>query len=189
MTLYTRVLSYLCPHVTALVAAGAATFAFAALDASTYVLLIPFVDTLFRAGPSGGTGAPSGEASDPDLMTRLLDATVYRMVDVQGDPLHAVQGIIVLILVVFLLKNVFDFARTYLVAWVEQSVTRDLRNEVYDHVLRLDLSFFGRTRVGQITSRLTHDVEQMRRLLTTELARLLSSGFESAVAVAFMLLL
>ena len=74
-------------------------------------------------------------------------------------------------------------------AWVEQSVTRDLRNEVYDHVLKLDLSFFGRTRVGQITSRLTHDVEQMRRLPTTELARLLSSGFEFAVAVAFMLLL
>ena len=184
MTLYTRVLSYLRPHLTALAAAGAATFAFAALDASAYVLLIPFVDALFSAAPSGGGGA--GEA---DPMSRLLDATVYRVVDVQGDALGAVQGIIFLILVVFLLKNVFDFARTYLVAWVEQSVTRDLRNEVYDHVLRLDLSFFSRTRVGQITSRLTHDVEQMRRLLTTELARLLSSGFEFAVAVAFMLLL
>lgn len=189
MTLYRRVLSYLRPHRGALAAAGAATLAFAALDASAYVLLIPFVDTLFRAGPSGGAPALSGEPGGPDLMTRLLDATVYRLVDVQGDPLQAVQGIIVLILVVFLLKNVFDFARTYLVAWVEQSVTRDLRNEVYDHVLRLDLSFFGRTRVGQITSRLTHDVEQLRRLLTTELARLLSSGFEFAVFVALMLVL
>ena len=201
MTLYTRLLSYLRPHLGALAAAGVATFAFAALDASAYVLLIPFVDTLFRAGPTGGSGAASGEvgnaaggpagssAGDPDLMSRLLDTTVYRFVDVGGDPLQAVQGIIVLILVVFLLKNVFDFARTYLVAWVEQTVTRDLRNEVYDHVLRLDLSFFGQTRVGQITSRLTHDVEQLRRLLTTELARLLSSGFEFAVAVAFMLVL
>ena len=189
MTLYARVLSYLSPHVAVLVAAGAATFAFAVLDASAYVLLIPFVDALFRGGPTGGSGALSGEANGPDLMTRLLDATVYQIVDVQGDPLQAVQGIIVLILVVFLLKNVFDFARTYLVAWVEQSVTRDLRNEVYDHVLRLDFSFFGRTRVGQITSRLTHDVEQLRRLLTTELARLLSSALEFAVAVAFMLLL
>jgi subfamily B ATP-binding cassette protein MsbA len=181
VSLYTRVLSYLSPHLAALAGAGVATFAFAALDASTYVLLIPFVDALFAAGLSGG--------GDPDLMSRLLDATVYRVVDIQGDALQAVQGIIVLIVVVFVLKNVFDFARTYLVAWVEQSVTRDLRNEVYDHVLRLDLSFFGRTRVGQITSRLTHDVEQIRRLLTTELARLLSSGFEFAVAVAFMLLL
>ncbi len=189
MTLYTRVLSYLRPHLTVLTVAGAATFAFAALDASAYVLLIPFVDALFAAGPTGGDGAVTGGAGAADPMSRLLDATVYRVVDVQSDPLQAVQGIIVLIVVVFVLKNVFDFARTYLVAWVEQSVTRDLRNEVYDHVLRLDLSFFGRTRVGQITSRLTHDVEQLRRLLTTELARLLSSGFEFAVAVAFMLLL
>ena len=190
MTLYTRVLSYLRPHLTALAAAGAATFAFAALDASAYVLLIPFVDALFAAGPTGGGGADLGDlGGDADLMSKLLDATVYRVVDVQGDALQAVQGIIVLIVVVFLLKNVFDFARTYLVAWVEQSVTRDLRNEVYDHVLRLDLSFFGRTRVGQITSRLTHDVEQVRRLLTTELAKLLASGFGFAVAVAFMLLL
>ena len=195
MTLYTRVLSYLRPHLAALAAAGAATFAFAALDASAYVLLIPFVDALFAGGRSGGGGGISGGAGDAtlggdaDLMSKLLDATVYRIVDVQGDALQAVQGIIVLIVVVFLLKNVFDFARAYLVAWVEQSVTRDLRNEVYDHVLRLDLSFFGRTRVGQITSRLTHDVEQVRRLLTTELAKLLSSGFGFAVAVTFMLLL
>ena len=187
MTLYTRVLSYLRPHLAALAAAGAATFAFAALDASAYVLLIPFVDALFGAGTTGGGATDLG--GDADLMSKLLDATVYRVVDVQGDALQAVQGIIVLIVVVFLLKNVFDFARAYLVAWVEQSVTRDLRNEVYDHVLRLDLSFFGRTRVGQITSRLTHDVEQVRRLLTTELAKLLSSGFGFAVTVAFMLLL
>ena len=184
MALYARVLSYLRPHLATLVAAGAATLAFATLDASAYVLLIPFVDALFSSAPTGGSGA-----GDADSMSRLLDATVYRIVDVQGDALQAVQGIIVLILVVFLLKNVFDFARTYLVAWIEQSVTRDLRNEVYDHVLRLDLSFFGRTRVGQITSRITQDVEQVRRLLTTELAKFLSSAFEFAVAVTFMLLL
>jgi subfamily B ATP-binding cassette protein MsbA len=187
VALYTRVLSYLHPYIAALVAAGVATFAFAALDASAYVLLIPFVETLFASGPTSGAGP--GGVGGSDLMTGFLDVTVYRFVDVQGDPLQAVQGIIVLILVVFVLKNVFDFARAYLVAWVEQSVTRDLRNQVYDHVLRLDLSFFGRTRVGQITSRLTHDVEQIRRLLTTELARLLSSGFEFVVVVAFMMLL
>jgi len=114
---------------------------------------------------------------------------VYRFVDVQGDPLEAIQGIIVLILALFVLKNVFDFGRTYLVARVEQAVTRDLRNEVYDHVLNLDLAFFGRTRVGQITSRLTHDVERLRTLITKEMAKILSSLFEFLVAVGFMLIL
>ncbi|MBW3533725.1 MAG: ATP-binding cassette domain-containing protein [Gemmatimonadetes bacterium] len=152
------------------------------------VLLIPFVEALFTpasagALPGGGPGAGDGA----DLMARFLDATVYRLVDVGGDPLDAIQGIILLILAVFLLKNAFDFLRAYLVARVEQGVTRDLRNRVYDHLLELDLAFFGRTRMGQIVSRLTHDVEQLRTLVTKELSKLMSSGFEFLVAVAFML--
>ena len=200
MKLYLRILSYLGPHIVVFVAAVAATFMFAALDASAFVLLIPFVETLFsgqarvggvEAGAVGGVvgGGPATVASDPDPMTRLLDATVYRIVDIEGDPLQAVQGIILLILAIFAVKNVFDFARSYLVARAEQSVTRDLRNEVYDHLLDLDLGFFGRTRVGQIASRLTHDVEQVRQLITKEMAKILSSAFEFAAAVAFMVIL
>ena len=197
MKLYLRILAYLRPHTAVFAAAVASTFVFAALDASAFVLLIPFVETLF-SGQVGGVGGVEGSAgtvgpeavgTNPDLMTRMLDATVYRIVDVEGDPLQAVHGIILLILAIFVVKNVFDFGRTYLVARSEQSVTRDLRNEVYDHLLDLDLAFFGRTRVGQIASRLTHDVEQVRQLITKELARILSSGFEFLAAVAFMVIL
>ena len=197
MKLYLRILSYLGPHAVVFSAAVVATFIFAALDAFAFVLLIPFVETLFSRQATGGGAVgdaaeavgPATVAADPDPMTSLLDATVYRIVDIEGDPLEAVQGIILLILAVFVVKNVFDFGRTYLVARAEQSVTRDLRNEVYDHLLELDLAFFGRTRVGQIVSRLTHDVEQVRRLITKELARILSSAFEFAAAVAVMMIL
>lgn len=182
MSLYVRILSFLKPHGHVLAVAVVATFAFAALDAAVYVLLIPFVEALFvsEAGPpTAGDG----------LMDRFLDATVYRVVDLQGDPLDAIQGVIVLILLVMVAKNVFDFGRAYLVARVEQGVTRDLRNAVYDHLTRLDLAFFGRTRMGQIVSRLTTDVEQLRTLVTKELAKILSSVFEFMVAVAAMVLI
>ena len=189
LKLYTRILSYLRPHLFVFLAAVGATFVFAALDASAFVLLIPFVEALFSGRSNEGAASLDAAVNDPDLMTRLLDGTVYRFVDVQGDPLEAIQGIIVLILALFVLKNVFDFGRTYLVARVEQAVTRDLRNEVYDHVLDLDLAFFGRTRVGQITSRMTHDVEKLRTLITKEMAKILSSVFEFLVAVGFMVIL
>jgi subfamily B ATP-binding cassette protein MsbA len=178
--LYLRLLQYLKPHGAAFAAAVLATFAFAALDAATYVLLIPFVNALFGVGEAPATDGP---------MARLLDSTVERMVDLQGDPLDAIQGIILMILIVFALKNLFDFARAYLVTRVEQGVTRDVRAEVYDHLLDLDLAFFGRTRVGQMVSRLTHDVEQVRGLLTREVAKVLSSVFEFVVAVVFMVLI
>lgn len=173
---YTRLLSYLRPHRRALLAAVAAMVVFAALDAFVFVLLIPFVQTVFNPGEASGVGG---------MLGALLDATVWRWTN-PAEPLQAVQTVIVIILAVFVFKNVFDFARTYLVARVEQGVTRDLRNEVYDHLLELDLAFFGRTRTGQIISRITHDVELVRTLVTRELLKLVSSAFELGAAVYFM---
>ncbi len=183
MKLYLRILSFLKPHVPLLVAVVASTFVFALLDGAVYVLLIPFVQALFV---SGGTPLPQG---GHNVMQRLLDATVYRWVDLQGEPLAAITRIIVLILIVFAVKNVFFFARAYLVARAEQSVNRDLRDRVYDHLVDLDLAFFGRVRMGQIVSRLTTEVETLRTVVTSELSKMLSALFEFATAVAYMMVI
>ena len=179
MSLYLRILRYLAPHAAVFAAGALATVVFAALDAFSLVLVIPFLETLFRgAGEGGGTG--------PSPLAGLFAATVGRWTAPGADPLEAIQGIILVILIVFALKNLVDFLRGYLVAQVEQGVTRDLRRGVYDHLLQLDLAFFGRTHMGQIVSRLTHDVEQLRTLVTRELSRLVSSFFEFVAAVVFM---
>ena len=181
MKLYLRILGYLRPHGGVLTTSAAATLVFAALDAFSLVLIIPFLQVLFGVpGPVAVEGAGAGR------LGAILEATVGRWVSLRGDPLVAVQGIILFILSVFIIKNLIDFFRSYLVARVEQGVTRDLRREVYDHVLELDLGFFGRTRVGQIVSRVINDVEQLRTLVTRELARVVSSLFEFVAAVAFM---
>ena len=177
-----RILSLLAPHGAFLALASVSAALFAVLDASVYVLLIPFVETLFSSAGGPGFASETG-------MDRLLDATVYRWVDLAGDPLEAIGQIIALIILVFLVKNVFHFSRTYLVARVEQEVNRSLRNQIYGHLVGLDLSFFGRTRLGQVVSRLTTEVEQFRRLVTTELFRVLSGGLEFSVAVIAMLLI
>ena len=178
MSLTLRILGYLRPHRGVLSAAGAATLVFAALDAFSFVLIIPFLQALF--------GAP-GEIAAAGRLSGVLDRALTPWLDLRGDPLDAVQGIIVFILVVFAAKNLVDFARSWLVARVEQGVTRDLRRDVYDHLLELDLSFFGRTRTGQIVSRLTHDVELLRALVTRELSKSATAVFEFAAAMTFML--
>ena len=179
-----RVLSYLTPHRGTFLAAGAASTAFAALDAFSFVLLIPFLGTVFGSAPGSGSDSVAGE---PDSIRRVMDATVGRFVDLDGDPLAAVTGIIVFILVVVASKNVVDFLRAYLTARVEQGVTRDLRNRVYGHLLKLDMAFFGRTRTGQVVSRLTHDVEQLRALVARELVAAVSAVCIFAAALYWMI--
>ena len=198
VALVRRVLSCLKPHKGTFLAAALASTAFAALDAFSFVLLIPFLGTVFGSIPEAGSGSPEADsesvagggslAGEPDAVRRAMDATVGRFVDLDGgDPLAAVTGIIVFIVAVVACKNVVDFLRAYLTAKVEQGVTRDLRNRVYGHLLELNLSFFGRTKTGQIVSRLTHDVEQLRTLVTKELVATVSALWMFVAALYWMI--
>jgi subfamily B ATP-binding cassette protein MsbA len=177
-----RLLPFVRPHAGVLLGAIVATAFFAVLDAVVYVLLIPFVETLFASGGAERVATDSA-------MARLLDATVHRWVDPGGDPLAAIGRIIVLILAAFAVKNAFHFARLYLLARAEQGINRDLRDALYGHLVGLDLAFFGRVKTGQIVSRLTTEIELVRTLVTAELSRVLSAAFEFVVAVIAMLLI
>ena len=42
----------------------------------------------------------------------------------------------------------------------------DLRNQVYAHVLRMDMAFFGRTKTGVLVARLTSDIESLQVFAT-----------------------
>ena len=66
-------------------------------------------------------------------------------------------------------------------------MTRDMRNDIYGHLLRLGFPFFQRTRAGQIISRVTNDVEQMRSLVTSNLAKLLWESFQAIFALIIMI--
>ena len=172
-----RILTYLGPHRGTLVLAGVAIALVAFLDAFSVVVLIPFLETVFD----------EGAAREPDRIDLVLDATVGRFVDLGGEPQAVVGGVIIFIVVLVACKSAVDFARNCLAARVEQGVTRDLRNQVYGHLLELDLGFFGRVRTGQIVSRLTHDVEQMRTLVTSELTRSLAAVLQFAAVFYFMI--
>lgn len=186
MRTYLRILGYLKPHALVFLAAVVATFLFAGLDAFSFLLVIPFLNVLLidGAGPRP-TGVDTGDA----MLDKVLNGTIGRMVDLQAPPQEAIQGIIIFLLVVFAAKNIFDFLKTYLMARVQQGVTRDLRDRVYDHLLDLDMAFFGRTKMGQILSRLTYDVEQLRVLVAKELGKVVSSVFEFLAVVAASVLI
>ncbi|WP_417512820.1 ABC transporter transmembrane domain-containing protein [Minwuia sp.] len=66
---------------------------------------------------------------------------------------------------VFAMLAVFTFARYYTVTWLGERIVADIRNAVYAHVLRLDPSFFEKTKTGEVMSRLTVDTELIQTVV------------------------
>ncbi|HLU26333.1 MAG TPA: ABC transporter ATP-binding protein [Longimicrobiales bacterium] len=182
LRLYARVLSYLAPYRMLLFTAVIATVGFAVTDAFSFVMLIPFLNSLFGLPPLGvGDNHP--------LIDWLIDNTAGRIYGAGADPMQVLVAVIVVILLIYLVKNIFDFLQAYLTVRLEQAVTRDMRNQVYSHLVDLDLSFFGRTRAGQIISRLTGDVDQLRMLVTRNISKFISSVFQVLASLGALLML
>jgi ABC-type siderophore export system fused ATPase/permease subunit len=73
--------------------------------------------------------------------------------------------------------GLFSAARFYMVSWLGERVTADLRNAVYAHVMRQSPEFFETTQTGEVLSRLTVDTT----LVQTVVGSSLSMGLRNAV--------
>ncbi len=73
--------------------------------------------------------------------------------------------------------GLFSAGRFYMVSWLGERVTADLRNAVYGHVLRQSPEFFETTQTGEVLSRLTGDTT----LVQTVVGSSLSMGLRNAV--------
>ncbi|MDH3461074.1 MAG: ABC transporter transmembrane domain-containing protein [Burkholderiaceae bacterium] len=73
--------------------------------------------------------------------------------------------------------GVFSAARFYLVSWLGERVTADLRNAVYAHVVHQSPEFFEVTQTGEVLSRLTTDTT----LVQTVIGSSLSVGLRNTV--------
>ena len=71
----------------------------------------------------------------------------------------------------------FSAGRFYMVSWLGERVTADLRNAVYSHVVRQSPEFFETTQTGEVLSRLTGDTT----LVQTVVGSSLSMGLRNAV--------
>lgn len=116
----------------------------------------------------------------PALIVRLLDS-VTAAHDMR--PLNLLAGTLV---GVFLLQAAFTFVQSYLLAYIGERIVLDLRTALYSHLQQLSLDFYATRRVGDLVSRLSSDVTQMRTMLTTNLTTLLSQVVTLIGAIAIV---
>jgi len=70
----------------------------------------------------------------------------------------ALKWIPVAVVIIYLLKGLGNYGQTIIMSYIGQRVVTDLRNQLYNHILRQPLSFFTKYPTGNLMARLTSDV-------------------------------
>jgi ATP-binding cassette subfamily B protein len=82
-----------------------------------------------------------------------------------GERLMALRGYFLLLFAVAVSLGLFSAGRFYLVSWLGERVTADLRGAVYAHVLQQSPAFFEDTQTGEVLSRLTTDTTLVQTVI------------------------
>jgi ATP-binding cassette, subfamily B, bacterial len=77
---------------------------------------------------------------------------------------------------VILLMSVATYSRFYLVSWLGERITADLRRRVFAHLLTLSPSFFEQNRTGDVLSRLTNDTTQLETVIGSSVSMALRNA-------------
>ncbi len=111
----------------------------------------------------------------PLALRSLIDGGL--MQSNKGDQLMALREHFILLFAVATALGLFSAARFYMVSWLGERVTADLRNAVYSHVLHQSPEFFETTQTGEVLSRLSADTT----LVQTVVGSSLSMGLRNLV--------
>ena len=95
----------------------------------------------------------------------------------KGDQVMAMREHFGVLFGVAVALGLFSAARFYMVSWLGERVTADLRNAVYEHILSQSPEFFETTQTGEVLSRLTVDTT----LVQTVVGSSLSMGLRNLV--------
>src|SRR5262249_54644802 len=88
-----------------------------------------------------------------------------------------------------IITGVIGVAQTWLSNSVGQRVMHDLRTAVYEHLQRLSLAFFTRTRTGEVQSRIANDIGGVENVVTTTATSIVSNVTTVVATSAAMILL
>jgi subfamily B ATP-binding cassette protein MsbA len=172
-----RLLQLLRPYALLFVANLVATFVASVMDGATFVLLIPFLRTLFghEALPAAGGSA----------VERLLVAVVGPLFSAES-PEAALSNVVLVLVSTLVLKNALGYMAAVSSVAIQENLVRDLRVRLFGHLQMLPLAFFQKTRGGQLLSRVINDTDQVKTAVTAALASLVQNVSLIMVYVAIL---
>jgi subfamily B ATP-binding cassette protein MsbA len=65
------------------------------------------------------------------------------------------------IIITFLLKNIFNYLSMFFITFLRNGVVKNIRNDIYEQMIELSLSFYSEKKRGDIVARISSDVQEL----------------------------
>ena len=160
MSTYARILRFIRPYRLALALSVVCSILFSIFSGMSIYLIMPLLQMLFTGGAAVAPAAAPGGTIMPDWLMRAKEAAgeAFRHIVFRPEPADSLLVICLIIVSSFFLKNLFAYIQSNLMIYVEQGLTRDLRNALYRHIHELPLAYFTNERTGNLISRIMNDI-------------------------------
>ncbi len=87
---------------------------------------------------------------------------------------------------VLLLEVIFQFLFVYFANWLGQEVVRDLRVNLFKHMLGFKMTYFDKSAVGRLVTRAVSDIETIASIFSQGLFMIISDILKMLVVIGFM---
>lgn len=134
---------------------------YALFSALSFAALIPMLDVLFTPEKKVlKKPIYEGMAHIKDYLQEYIN---YRVTAYSGDDdMKGLVLVIGLVLILFLLKNFFNYLAMYFITFLRNGVLKDIRNKMYRKITELPISYYSEKRKGDVIARITSDVLEIQ---------------------------
>jgi len=155
------------------------------------VSLMPMINVLF--GESEGAKVTEkpiyhGITKLKPFLEDSLNYFITSIIDSDGHQ-QALLYTIILIVSLFLLKNLFSYLGLFFITYLRNGVLKDLRNSIYDKVISLPISYYSEKRKGDIIARISGDVAEVQVSLLSVLELIIREPLTITFAIIMMFIL
>lgn len=134
---------------------------YAFFNAFSFLVLMPMLEVLF--GENRAVYTKPSFSSTLDFKTYVSDRMSFEVTRYAGeDPQRALLLVISLILVTFLLKNLFNYIALFFITFLRNGILKDIRIALYNTITKMSMAHFTEKRKGDLMSRVSNDVTEIQ---------------------------
>lgn len=164
---------------------------YALFSALSFVVLMPLLNVLFPTDTTKEVIVEKPNYNGIANLGEYLNETLTYFVQslAKNDASLALLYVVGLVIITFLLKNLFNYLGLYFGTFLRNGILKDLRNAIYKKTVSLPISFFSEKRKGDIISRISNDVGEVQNSFLSVLEMIIKEPLSMLFSIAWMLII